>query len=260
MEYKDLDKSGVYTITNIVNDKKYVGSTIMSFQKRFAHHLSMLRNNNHKNRYLQNSWNKYGEQNFKFEILDICEKEFCLSTEQYWLNILNSTNKSIGFNINPLATGPDKSPETIEKRRQSILENYRTGKMVSFFKKGFTPWNKGQKMSQEHCDKLKSSAKGRTMSIEAKENLIKNYRKDMNHILVYAQNNEIIGEWNNIYELSEYSVNNNILTEFTGRFKNGRKGKPIHYLSAFHIHRAAIGKIDSYKGLIFKYKTSPLIE
>lgn len=79
---EELDKQGVYVIKCLSSEKIYVGSTTMTFLKRYRHHLTQLQNNNHKNSHLQNSYNKYGSDNFEFDILEICDKTFCLEQEQ----------------------------------------------------------------------------------------------------------------------------------------------------------------------------------
>ena len=68
MPYKEKIHS-IYKITNIINNKIYIGSAIDTYN-RFSKHKSQLNKNKHHNSYLQNSWNKYGEQNFKFEIIE----------------------------------------------------------------------------------------------------------------------------------------------------------------------------------------------
>jgi group I intron endonuclease len=93
-------KSGVYTITNIINNKIYVGSSTISVNTRLKQHKSQLKNNKHSNRILQNSYNKYGEENFIFEILEECLPEHCLGIEQYWMNMLDVCNRKYGYNIN----------------------------------------------------------------------------------------------------------------------------------------------------------------
>ncbi len=65
-----MNESGIYCIRNSINNKCYVGQS-KNVKKRFIHHKSMLRKNEHNNPYLQNSWNKYGEDNFTFEIYDV---------------------------------------------------------------------------------------------------------------------------------------------------------------------------------------------
>ena len=50
---------------------------------------------------MQNSWNKYGERFFTFELLDECDKTYLYSQEHYWCNMLDSHNKKHGFNLKP---------------------------------------------------------------------------------------------------------------------------------------------------------------
>lgn len=61
----------VYKITNIINKKNYIGVDSY-FPKRLKQHKSNLDKNIHKNKYLQNSYNKYGSKNFTFELLENC--------------------------------------------------------------------------------------------------------------------------------------------------------------------------------------------
>ena len=61
---------GIYKIINILNQKYYVGSSI-NLEERKQKHFRTLRRNKHVNDYLQNAWNKYGEENFKWEIVEI---------------------------------------------------------------------------------------------------------------------------------------------------------------------------------------------
>ncbi|SRR6266852_3028017 len=80
--------SGIYCILNIKTNKAYIGSAV-NISKRWILHLHQLRKNKHYNKYLQNSWNKYGEENFKFEILEYCNKEELLTKEQFWIDWLS---------------------------------------------------------------------------------------------------------------------------------------------------------------------------
>ena len=60
----------IYKITNLVNDKFYIGSTQHSFKKRKGEHLAELNGGYHKNKHLQSSYIKYGKENFVFEIVE----------------------------------------------------------------------------------------------------------------------------------------------------------------------------------------------
>lgn len=100
--------SGVYRIVNIINKKFYIGST-KDFDHRWEkQHKLLLNKNQHVNPYLQKAWNKYGEQNFKFEIIERCPPQQCLLKEQYYLDILTPWNENIGYNLSKVSGGGDK--------------------------------------------------------------------------------------------------------------------------------------------------------
>lgn len=63
--------SGVYSITNIITGDSYIGSS-QNINKRFITHKSLLNSNNHYNKHLQSSYNKYGKENFIFRFILIC--------------------------------------------------------------------------------------------------------------------------------------------------------------------------------------------
>lgn len=85
-----MNLKGVYKITNTVNDKFYIGSASSDggFRKRWNEHKSGLRNNRHPNKYLQQSWNKYGEDAFEFEIIEVVYDDIILGREQYYIDSL----------------------------------------------------------------------------------------------------------------------------------------------------------------------------
>ena len=62
-------KSGIYSILNTLNGKIYIGSA-NDIDRRLSEHLRRLRNNKHTNKKIQNSWNKYSEENFVFNIIE----------------------------------------------------------------------------------------------------------------------------------------------------------------------------------------------
>lgn len=57
--------SGIYKITNVVNNKVYIGLSI-HLNKRWGEHKNDLIKNKHFNAHLQNSVNKYGILNLKY--------------------------------------------------------------------------------------------------------------------------------------------------------------------------------------------------
>ena len=76
---------GIYKIINVINNKFYVGSAV-DLKRRKTRHFSELRTGKHNNRYLQASWNKYGEQAFVFVIVEELNPEAdLLVAENVWL-------------------------------------------------------------------------------------------------------------------------------------------------------------------------------
>lgn len=99
-------QAGIYKITNLVNGKFYIGSAAgkEGIRGRIGTHKSRLKNNKHCNEYLQSAWNKYGEENFKSEVLEIVEnKNIIIEREQYYLDLYKPYNRIIGYNLSPTA-------------------------------------------------------------------------------------------------------------------------------------------------------------
>lgn len=147
-------KTGVYTITNLINGKYYVGGTEDDFDVRKRSHFGQLKRNVHRNGHLQNSFNKYGEENFIFEILEETLPEFAISQEQYWKNMLCSINPKYGYDICPVAgntTGRFHSDESKLKMSNAKKEYHKNNPGIQ----------KGKILSKEHCDNISKSRLGR---------------------------------------------------------------------------------------------------
>lgn len=114
--------SYIYCIENTFNKKKYIGKTICSFNIRKKNHINTLKAGKHANFHLQRAWDKYGENNFNFYILEECDKDKIDEREIYWIKSLD-TQKN-GYNITSGGGGTSgwiASEETREKHKQSML-------------------------------------------------------------------------------------------------------------------------------------------
>lgn len=115
--------TGIYKITCNATGNIYIGSSAYSIQGRFRRHRGDLLRNEHENQYIQNSWNKYGQESFKFEVIESCAKELVLIREQFYIDTLKPQ-----FNMCPVAgscLGKKASAET--KRKMSLA---RLGKTI----------------------------------------------------------------------------------------------------------------------------------
>lgn len=96
---KDIYKNfGIYRITNIKNGMSYIGKTGMNFGDRWDSHRSLLIAGRHDNPYLQNAWNKYGEVNFEFVIVEIVEDAGLLNDLEI-AYIAEYRSRSMSYNL-----------------------------------------------------------------------------------------------------------------------------------------------------------------
>ena len=85
--------SGIYQIRNMINGKRYVGSSV-NLRDRKNEHFNDLEKNNHHSVYLQRAFNKYRADSFVFEILEYAPriKEVLLNLEQHQIDIKSEYN------------------------------------------------------------------------------------------------------------------------------------------------------------------------
>jgi group I intron endonuclease len=141
--------------------------------KRLNQHLLGLRRNNHDNDYLQNSFNKYKEESFIFETLEECNKKYLYSQEHYWCNMLNTHNKSFGFNLKP--THPDNISLCSEETRTKIRIKATGRKWSDEYKQLFREKQLGKKQSEEQITKSKESKYKKVYQYSLEGKLIKEW-------------------------------------------------------------------------------------
>lgn len=105
-------KCGIYLIINLINGKRYVGSS-KDLYKRLYQHIWHLDNNKHENSYLQRSWFKYGKDSFEWEILEYCDEQTRLEREGYYINTIKPEYNLDQININGLTSHSKESKEQI---------------------------------------------------------------------------------------------------------------------------------------------------
>jgi group I intron endonuclease len=60
----------VYLITNLINQKRYVGITVRKIHQRFQQHCDFKPNKKHKKSAISEAIQLYGKENFKIEQID----------------------------------------------------------------------------------------------------------------------------------------------------------------------------------------------
>jgi len=179
-------KSGIYCIVNIINSKIYVGSAV-DLKQRKHDHFKLLRGNNHFNNYLQRSFNKHGEFNFKFKLLETVNvKSDLITREQHWINKTNCLNKNYGYNICPNAG--NTLGRKLNKKSLAKMIASKKGKMMgpenTFYGKYHTKeaklkmskFHTGKTLSDATKEKLSKAHKGRFISQETRKKISINNR------------------------------------------------------------------------------------
>lgn len=121
MPYKS-DVCGIYKIVNKKTNYCYVGQSV-SAKKRIKEHFRLLRLNKHTNQHLQNSYNKYGEENFYGEIEIECESYDDLDfLEESFISGFASFEQKCVYNIADFAKAPMRGKSHSEETRKKISE------------------------------------------------------------------------------------------------------------------------------------------
>lgn len=89
---------GIYCIENIIDNRKYIGLS-RDIYRRWGEHKSELRRGTHANVYLQNAWNKYGEDNFEFNIVELCDPFVICDRERYYIAEYHTLSHENGYNL-----------------------------------------------------------------------------------------------------------------------------------------------------------------
>lgn len=215
-----LNKKGIYSITNINNNKKYIGSTAKSFKSRLTQHLSKLRLNKHHCIHLQYAWNKYGEDNFIFTVEEIIDNiDNILDKEAEYIAKYNSYNSGYNANPNPNASpmfnknSMEKSSLTHKQQWENLRNSMTKEEYQAFIKeryasiRGIPPVNKGKKASEETKAKMRKP-KVNGVSQAMKDVYVKNaerIKEKADYILVYDINKNWINTFRCNSDLVEYS-------------------------------------------------------
>lgn len=188
----------VYRISNLINEKSYIGQT-KNLQARWSNHKTLpqkIRDGYLGKQYAQvihYAIAKYGLENFKFEVLEeVPSVKEANEREDYWIVYFDSLNN--GYNSVPGGNNFVLSEETKLKISATLKakglkgkDHYRYGmkhteeskRKMSNIKKGLTPW-KGKRHSEETKRKISeankgqpSARKGVSLSQETKEKISK---------------------------------------------------------------------------------------
>jgi len=114
------DLHGVYRLVNDVTNQCYVGSS-RRVRKRISEHLRLLRLDAHPNQRLQESFNRFGEASFSWDVEVTCEDPSDLaSVEEAFLSGEASFSTPVYFNISHTAKAPMRGRRHTEETKSKI--------------------------------------------------------------------------------------------------------------------------------------------
>jgi hypothetical protein len=124
---RDCPIMGIYCIQNISNNKRYIGSSV-NLLVRLEKHRSLLRGNRHENKYLQNAWNKYGEEKFICYLLEVYDsdvKDYLTEHEQKWVDLLSPE-----YNLILKVERNELTSESRLKQSETRKRLFKEGKLI----------------------------------------------------------------------------------------------------------------------------------
>lgn len=227
--------SGIYLIKNIANNKIYIGSAI-NIHRRWKEHKLQLKEGKHHSYHLQSAWNTYGEQSFKFEILEeVSNPQHLLAYEQVYLDYYKSYEKEKGYNICKVAGshyGLKRSEETKQKMseaKQNMSEE--TKRKIGEASKGRKHNEQSKQKMREAKKKIRETLNGRKQTEETKQKLReinkgKTFSKETRKKISEANKGHIVSEETR-KKLSEAGKNRIFTEEHKKKISEAKKAKKI---------------------------------
>lgn len=229
---------GIYKIINLTNKKIYIGSA-KKFSRREREHFNNLKLNKHCNKLLQNAYNKYGKDSFKFEKIAYCPDEYLIKLEQWFINNLNPDYNICRIAGNKL--GVKMSEETkikisnSNKNKVKYIPTQETKDKISYFQKN-------RVRSKEQYLKISNKLKNKKFTLEHKQKLSKARKK-------------LVGELNPNFKrngpIYQYNLKNELLNIWNTTVPELSK---ILNIKKSSISMNICGKNKKCKNFIFKYE------
>lgn len=116
---KHYSVCGIYKIVNKQNHKIYIGQSV-NIQKRLYDH----RKSNRDDSYFHRAIEKYGKDNFTYEVIEECSPEQLNEREKYWIAFYQSHNREYGYNS---TLGGDGKPT------QCVFQYSSEGTLLNYF-------------------------------------------------------------------------------------------------------------------------------
>lgn len=237
--------SGIYKILNKINNKIYIGSAV-SIKNRWSSHKTLLRNNCHDNIHLQYAWNKNGEENFEFSIIELCEKQDLLILEQKYLDQFASYDRKNGYNIAKIAGNTFGCFHSEDSRLKIKQNNKASTQEVRKRMKEYWANPENRKHQGEKRKIFLSKEENR----KALSNSIKKHYKDNPDKILIGEKNPLFGiKPVSTKQIERIDPITGEIKEYTSIRDTSKDGFEYSVVA-----KVCKGKLKSHKGYYWKYK------
>lgn len=261
----ETTEPSVYMIKNKTNGKVYIGSAVNP-QERRRQHINDLKKKRHHSVHLQRAWDRYGEDNFEFKIIEtVADKNNLIEREQFFMDYYLSYNKNKGYNLQPKANNSLGYKHTNESKRNMSIAHIGkilsddTKRKISIATSGENNHNygKGYKFSGENhpmYGKKRSAESKRNMSIAHIGNKLSEETKRKLSIAMSGENHPIYGKQHSEISIEKMSMSSSqkwIVTSPDGvvfSITNLYKYCQHNNLNNGHMYQVAKGNIPHHKG------------
>lgn len=205
-----MENTGIYLIFNEINGYKYIGQS-KDIKIRWRNHKTNLKCNRHPNVILQRAYNKYGKDNFKFKILEICDESSLDEKELFWISNIKPEYNLMG--------GGNALHSHSEKTKKIISEK-----------------NKGKKRSEEHINSIRNYWLGKHHTEDTKEKMSDSMKgkikSNIKKVICLNDGNifDSTGEAAKNYRFKDYGCVGNVCR---GKYKH-YKGYVFKYLEDYN--------------------------
>lgn len=211
---------GIYSITNIVNGKKYVGQSV-DVKSRIRNHRWALNNNCHQNDHLQKSFNKYGKDCFVFDIICECQEDQLDELERFYIDLYNCIDSNFGYNSE---TGGNLNKHLSQEARLKM----------SIMRKGEKSGMWGKNHTEETKAIMREKALGRHMSDEAKAKSSVSHKGKLAKALYCIEADMVFSSSLEAAEFAGLKSRSSIFENLAGRKsyagRHPETGEPLHWM------------------------------
>lgn len=255
IEFKDRSiygyKTGIYMIKNLINNKVYIGKTQQPFYKRYQLHDWRLRQGNHDNKYLQHSYDKYGENNFVFAIVECADNWSDDDYNQKEIFYI-SKYKQYRLSYNILAGGEGATGRVCSEYAKKIIGEKNRINMT------------GKKHSEETKQKMSLSRTGKDYYYQRCNTIItKDIAKQIKEMLINGIKPSLISKQLNI----NYKIVNGIMSNDSWKIvevegwkewcSNRKKSNRLTKNTVIEICNLYLNKNKSIEYLAMTYNRTP---